>query len=95
MKEPRKYVNNIGTKSIIRNRLLNKRELSQLPVFFKQVPFLCLIPREKGITTLINIQYWIFHHIVIETCFKMLKSSEHRKLRRYKSPQFLDCSEVF
>ena len=35
---------------------------------------------------------------MIETCFEMLKSSEHEKLRSYstyKSPNFDDCSEVF
>ena len=45
----------------------------------------------------IRYQYWIFYHTVIETCFEMLKSSEYEKLRRYsnyKSPIFLDCSEV-
>ena len=35
--------------------------------------------REKGITTLRIYQYRIFHHTVIETCFEMLKSSEHEK----------------
>ena len=36
--------------------------------------------REKGITTLRIYQYWIFHHTVIETCFEMVKSSEHINL---------------
>ena len=34
---------------------------------------------------------------MIETCFEMLKSSEHEKLERYsnyKSSNFKDCSEV-
>ena len=35
--------------------------------------------REKGITTLRTYQYQIFHHPVIETCFAMLKSSEHER----------------
>ena len=39
-------------------------------------PFL----REKGITTLRIYQHWIFSNTVIEACFKMLKSSEHKKL---------------
>ena len=54
--------------------------------------------REKGILTLRIYQYWIFHPSVIEICFEMLKSSEHEKLRRYssyKSPNFLECTEVF
>ena len=36
--------------------------------------------REKGITTLRNYQYWIFHHTVIETYFEMLNFSEDEKL---------------
>ena len=54
--------------------------------------------REKGNTTLRTYQYWIFHHIVIETCFEMIKSSEHERLWRYssyKSQNILDCSKVF
>ena len=46
--------------------------------------------RER-VTTLRIYQYWIFHHTVIETSLEMLKSSEHKKLRRYsnyKSPNF-------
>ena len=38
------------------------------------------ISREKVITTLQIYQYQIFHHTVIETCFEMLKSTEHEKL---------------
>ena len=37
------------------------------------------------------------HYTVIETCFEMLKSSEHKILRRnlqFKSNNFEDCSEV-
>ena len=41
--------------------------------------------REKVITTLKIYQYWIFHHTVSETCFEMLKSSEHEKLGRYSN----------
>ena len=47
--------------------------------------------REKGITTLRKYQYWKFHHTVIKTCFKMLKSFEHEKSWLYsnnKSPNF-------
>ena len=54
--------------------------------------------REKEINTLRIFKYWIFYHTVIETCFKMLKSSENEKLTRYssyKSHNFLDCSKVF
>ena len=42
-------------------------------------------------------KYWIFHHTIIETGFKMLKSSEHEKLWRYsshKSVIFLDGPPV-
>ena len=52
---------------------------------------------EKGSTTLRIYQYLIFHHKVTETCFEMLKSSDHKKLRHYssyKSLIFLDCSQV-
>ena len=38
------------------------------------------IERSKGITTLRIYQYGIFHYTMIETCFEMLKSSEHKKL---------------
>ena len=54
--------------------------------------------QREGITTLRIYQYCIFHHTVIETCFEILKSSEHEKLGHYssyKSPNFLDCSVVF
>ena len=54
-------------------------------------------PENKGITTLRIYQYWVFYNRVIETCFDMLKSSEHKKICRYlnyKSPNFYDCSEV-
>ena len=50
--------------------------------------------QREGITTLRIYQYWIFHHTVIETCFEMLKPSEHKKSWRYssyKSPNFLFC----
>ena len=50
----------------------------------------------EGITTLRICQYF-FIQWVIETCFEMLKSSEHEKLWRYsynKFPNFYDCSEV-
>ena len=49
------------------------------------------ISREQGITTLRIYQYWIFHHTKKETCFEMLKSSEHEKSWRCsycKSPNF-------
>ena len=40
----------------------------------------------------LSIQYWIFHHKVIETCFEMQKSSENekpfRRYSNYKSPNF-------
>ena len=40
----------------------------------------------------------ILSYSMIETCFKLIKSSEHQKLWRYssyKSPNILDCSEDF
>ena len=49
--------------------------------------------RKKEITTLRINLYWIFHHTVIETCFEIIKYSEHEKLWRYstyKSPNSLD-----
>ena len=36
--------------------------------------------RKKGITTLRIYQCGIFPYTVIETCFEMLKSTEHEKL---------------
>ena len=45
--------------------------------FFTMIKSLS-ISREKGITTLKIYQYRIFHHTRIETCFEMLKSSEHK-----------------
>ena len=47
--------------------------------------------REKGITTL-----RIFRHTMSETCYEMLKSSEHKILwsySDYKSPNFFECFE--
>ena len=52
---------------------------------------------EEGITTLRIYQYLKFQYTVIETCFGMLKSPEHEKLKRYsnyKSLIFKDCSKV-
>ena len=50
--------------------------------------FLVSHPRKKGITTLRIYQCWILNHKVIETCFEMLKSSEHENLRSYSSYWF-------
>ena len=47
--------------------------------------------REEEITTLKIYLHWIFYHLKIQTCFEMLKSSEHKKIWRcsnYKSPNF-------
>ena len=52
----------------------------------------------RGTLTIIAVdQYWIFHHSVIETCFEMLKSSEHKKSLRYSNYEysnFKDCYKV-
>ena len=43
-------------------------------------------------------QFWIFRHTVIETCFKMLNSSDHEKLwcySCYKFSKFFDCFKFF
>ena len=50
--------------------------------------FLVSHPRKKGIATLRIYQCWILNHKVIETCFEMLKSSEHENLRSYSSYWF-------
>ena len=53
--------------------------------------------QREGTTTLRIDQYWIFHYTVIETWLKMIKPSELKKWWRhssFKSPNFLDCSEV-
>ena len=54
--------------------------------------------KREGITTLRTYQNWIFYHTVIETCFEMLKSSEHAKLWRlsiYKYPNFFTVLNFF
>ena len=39
----------------------------------------------KGLLLYKSINMKIFHHTVIDTCFEMLKSSEHEKLCRYSN----------
>ena len=89
------------------NKKGKRKGWSNRKTSFQQIPLVVpkwkwvnniLFTREKGIPTLRTYKYWVIYHTVIETCFEILKSSEHEKLWRYssnKSPNFLDCSEVF
>ena len=65
------------------------QQMDCFPYLRHNVLFVYILSREKGITTLRIYQYWIFHHAVIETCFDMLKSSEHEKSWRYSNKKFL------
>jgi hypothetical protein len=48
-----------------------------------------MIKKPTIATLRISQWYSIFQHTVIETCFKMLKSSKHKKLWRYSNINFI------
>ena len=53
-------------------------------------------PKTKELLYVLRIyQCWKFHHTVIETCFEMLKSSEHEKSWRYSSYKSLIFFSLF
>ena len=56
-------------KKMSERRVLQRSWILEYKSYQVRIP---VIPREKWITTLRIYQYWIFHHIVIETCFEML-----------------------
>ena len=62
------------------------------PIFFLSNfnVYQILKAREEGITSQRIYQYWIFHHIVIKTCFEMhakiLRTREIMTLLKYRSP---------
>ena len=80
---------------MIKYSILAQRKLeieNNMSGILKSEALLMYFNRE-GITN-IRIYQSLFHHY---TCYEMLKSSEHEKLRRYTNyePQNLkDCSEV-
>ena len=68
-----------------------------VPKWEISLQYMYCLPEKEGIPTLRTYKYWIIYHTVIETCFELLKSSEHEKLWGYssnKTPNFfrLFCS---